>query len=267
MPLLTFIIPIRHQDNAADWGKLKSKLSATMASIAGQTNGDWKAVIVANHGADLPEMPERFQVERVDFSPNLHHDRKTNAKDSFLDSFRVDKGRRVLKGMLAARDSQYFMIVDDDDFVSSRIVEFVSAHVGENGWKIDKGYVWTEDGKLLYAEDNFNNMCGTSLIIRSDLYALPERFEDGSMELITTMLGSHVRVGSALAKVGAPLASLPFRGAIYRVGNRGSHSQTPGVLQKFFLNKQQIRHPLTLIGNLRKLSLVNGAVAREFFGQ
>src|SRR5690606_35331807 len=50
-PLVTFVIPVRHPDNARDWALLRSSLSQTIASISNQTHDDWRAVIVANTGA------------------------------------------------------------------------------------------------------------------------------------------------------------------------------------------------------------------------
>jgi exopolysaccharide biosynthesis predicted pyruvyltransferase EpsI len=99
--------------------------------------------------------------------------RAGNVED-FREAFRADKGRRVLKGMLRARDSRFFMIVDDDDFVSARIAQFVSENGGANGWIINHGYIWDHGGKLLLGHDDFNHICGTSLIVRADLYGLPE---------------------------------------------------------------------------------------------
>ncbi len=129
MTLVTFIIPVRHQDNARDWSLLKANLMQTIASISNQTNDDWRGIIVANEGADLPDLPERFGVERVTFPPNdMHELGKAGNMEDFYDAFRADKGRRVLMGMLRARDSRFFMIVDDDDFVSARIVQ----HASEN---------------------------------------------------------------------------------------------------------------------------------------
>ena len=168
MSLVTFIIPVRHQDNARDWSLLKANLVQTIASISNQTNDDWRGIIVANEGADLPDLPERFGVVRVIFPPNdLHEIDKANIED-VRDAFRADKGRRVLMGMLGARDSRFFMIVDDDDFVSARIVQHVAENPDANGWTIDRGYIWDDGGKLLLGYDEFNHLCGTSLIVRSD---------------------------------------------------------------------------------------------------
>ena len=266
MTLVTFVIPVRHQDNASDWSLLKANLVQTIASISNQTNDDWRGVIVANEGADLPDLPERFVVESVAFPPNDMHELGKASREDFYDAFRADKGRRVLMGMLRARDSRFFMIVDDDDCVSARIVQHASENSDANGWTIDHGYIWDHGGKLLLGDDDFNHLCGTSLIIRSDLYDLPERFEDASLDWIKSMLGSHVRIADILAKRGTPLATLPFRGAIYRVSHSGSHSKAPSILVKYFLSWEAFKRPRRMLRNVSRLRLVGEAEKREFFG-
>ncbi len=267
MTMVTFIIPVRHQDNARDWGLLKANLTQTIASISNQTNGDWRGIIVANEGADLPDLPERFEVERVTFPPNNLHEIDKADIEAVYDAFRADKGRRVLMGMLRARDSRFFMIVDDDDFVNAGIVQYASENSNANGWAIDRGYIWDDGGKLLLGYDEFNHLCGTSLIVRSDLYGLPESFEDASLDWIKTMLGSHVRIAGILAQRGTPLGTLPFRGAVYRVAHAGSHSKAPGILVKYFLSWEALKRPRRLLRNLGKLRLVGETAKREFFGQ
>ncbi|MGK6314546.1 galactosyl transferase [Neorhizobium sp. DT-125] len=266
MSVVTFIIPVRHQDNARDWSLLKKNLTQTVASIANQTSPDWRGIIVANRGADLPALPDKFSVTWVDFPPNDIHERGNATEADFLDSFRADKGRRVLAGMLDARDGRFFMIVDDDDFVSARIVQYVSQHRDENGWIIDKGYIWDDGGTLLLCRDQFSHYCGTSLIIRSDLYGLPSKAEDASIEWIKDMLGSHVRITPALAARGTPLSSLPFRGAVYRVAHKGSHSKAPSLIDMYFLNRNVLKRPVNAIRNLARLRLLSAEHKREFFG-
>lgn len=268
MTTLTFLIPVRHPDNSPDWSRLKANLAQTVASIAAQTHGDWRGIIIANEGADLPPLPERFSVEWVQFSPNLRHEKAGGAStEDFLDAFRIDKGRRVLKGMLRARDSRFFMIVDDDDFVSARITQFVAAHADANGWVVDHGYVWDDGGGILYKHHHLNHVCGTTLIIRAALYQLPPDFESATPEYIKTLLGSHRQIATLLAERGTPLALLPFPGAIYRVGHSGSHSQTPRVLKKYVFNRELLFRPHLLARNVLRLRRVGAAVKREFFGQ
>jgi hypothetical protein len=266
MTLVTFIIPVRHPDNAHDWSRLKANLAQTVASISNQTSDDWRGIIVANEGADLPDLPERFCVERVTFPPNDMHERGKASIEAFRDAFRADKGRRVLKGMLRARDSRFFMIVDDDDFVSARIVRYVSENPDANGWTIDHGYIWDDGGRFLLGYDDFNHLCGTSLIVRTDLYGVPERFEHASLDWIKSMLGSHVRIAGILAERGTPLATLPFRGAVYRVAHPGSHSRAPSFLVTYLLSWRALTRPRQLLRNLGKLRLVGKTVKREFFG-
>ena len=267
MTLVTFIIPVRHQDNARDWSLLKANLAQTVASISNQTIDNWRGIIVANEGADLPDLPERFSVERVTFPPNDMHERVNAGIEDFRDAFRIDKGRRVLMGMLRARDSRFFMIVDDDDFVSARIVQYVSENLDANGWTIDRGYIWDHGGKFFLGYDDFNHLCGTSLIIRSDLYGLPDRFEQASPDWIKSMLGSHIRIAEILAGRGTPLTTLPFRGAVYRVAHSGSHSRTPSLLARYFLSRGALKRPRQLLHNLSKLRLIGETAKREFFGR
>lgn len=264
--LVTFVIPVRHQDNAKSWPELTARLAQTMASVAAQSHPDWQGIVVANHGAQLPPLPPGFCEVRVDFPPNDMHELGKQGHEAFYEAFRLDKGRRVLAGMLAAPGSRYFMIVDDDDFVSREIAGFLAEQPEENGWTIDRGYVWSEDGNMLIQHDNFHYLCGTSLVVRGELYALPRRFEDADMEWVKSMLGSHVQIAGILEKQGRPLASLPFRGAVYRVGHTGSHSRAPGIARMYFFNAKAWRNPRQIFRDLRKLRRLTPALRREFFG-
>jgi hypothetical protein len=266
MPLLTFVIPVRHQDNSPDWGRLCANLSQTLASIAAQTHDDWEGVIVANEGAELPPLPKQFRVERVTFEKNRIHERGDATKDDFLDAFRIDKGQRVLAGMLGARDSRYFMICDDDDFVSRDIVAHVARNVGTIGWKIDRGYAWTDGGSLFYEHDDFNHICGTSLIIRADIYELPDSMEAADRSWVMEMLGSHHGVDRRLEQRGTPLVPLPFRGAVYRVGHAGSHSQTPGIIQRFVFTPGWARRVRGTARQVLKLRPITATLKRTYFG-
>ena len=92
LPVLTFIVPVRHQQNARDWTELKSHLAQTLRSLAAQTAANWHAVVIANHGADLPALPAGVVVVRVDFPPNPLHERGTADEETFYEAVRLDKG-------------------------------------------------------------------------------------------------------------------------------------------------------------------------------
>lgn len=263
--LLTFVIPVRHQDNAADWGLLTKRLQQTIRSVSAQDSPGWRGVVVANEGADLPAMPPNWDVVRVNFPPNALHERGSVDKETFYDAFRLDKGRRVLSGMMAARDSAYFMIVDDDDFVSHRLTGYVGANKGEIGWQIANGYLWEEGSNIVFLHEEFARICGTSHIIRSDIYNLPDSIADASEDYMKSMFGSHVELPARLEKAGTPLPALPFPGAVYRIGHAGAHSKSTGLLAQIF-SKDNGRNWLKSVVRLWRIRPLTRSLRNEFFG-
>jgi len=267
MPVaLTFIIPVRHQDNAKDWDVLKANLAQTVRSISAQTIDDWQAVIVANEGADLPRVPNHFSVKFVNFPPNKVHDRSKYSIETATAGIRLDKGKRILAGLLHARDVGHIMVVDDDDFISNRLAEFVAQRRHMTGWVFSQGYGWKDGDKFLYLASDFHNLCGTSHIIKGDILQLPHTIEDASEEYLRQMLGSHRFIAEHLDKLGLGLTPLPFPGAIYRIGHAGNWSGPTSLWRKFFLNKTALARPTTLFTNCSRLRVMNHRIRSEFFG-
>ena len=264
--VLTFVIPVRHPQNCADWAALKRRLSDTMRSIAGQDDDRWRAVIVANEGADLPPLPDKFAVKRVDFPPNPMFERRDNDLEAFRDCVRLDKGRRVLAGILEGDSTGYVMVVDDDDFVSRRLTSFVASHQGEHGWYLRNGYIWGDGGRLIYEYADFSRFCGTSHIVRKDLYELPASVEAADPDHLREIFGSHIFIQEFLEERGKPLQALPFVGAIYRVGHAGAHSNSAGLFKQVFLNRELLRNPFKLVGRLARLRLLDADVRLHFWG-
>ena len=263
-PVITFIIPVRHPENSKNWENLKKNLSQTIQSISAQTNPNWRAVIIANEGADIPFLPDRFECVRVDFPPNTLYENTGNDRELFFEACRLDKGNRILKGMLG-RDTTFFMVVDDDDFIHQDLVEFASKDREANGWTISDGYLWEDGGSLLYVHHDFSKTCGTSHIIKSELFNLPSSFEDSNPDYIKIMLGSHIKIENILSSQGKPLKKLPFIGAIYRIGHAYSHSKSPGLVQ-YIIRKNQGRNILRLWSDFLNLRWLSGKVKRDFFG-
>jgi hypothetical protein len=267
-PIVTFIIPVRHQDNARDWGQIKSRLAETLRSISAQDDKRWRAIVVANHGADLPELPPRVEVKRVDFPPNPAHEKEGAVREEWWDAVRFDKGRRILAGLLhAGKEAGYIMFCDDDDLVSRRLVSFAAQHPEANGWYFKQGYVWTDGGDYLYLYDgDYSRLCGTTHIVRQDLFDVPEKFEDASREYICKMLGSHIFLHDHLDTKGTPLAPLPSIGGIYRIGHVNAHSSTENLMNRFFLRSRFIFRPWMLVARLMRLRRITPELRQEFFG-
>jgi hypothetical protein len=262
--MLTFIIPVRHPHNAKDWNRLKTELSQTVLSISSQNCDEWKAVVVANEGADLPSLPAGFDVRWVDFPPNDLYEQGSADKDRFYDAFRLDKGRRVLAGMQHAGRAGHMMIVDADDFVSNQLAAFVASHPRDAGWYLADGYMWTDGGSLLYVCPDFHKLCGTSHIIRADLYGLPHQLKDVPESYIRKLLGSHIFVDTHLQSNGTPLSQLPFLGAVYRVGHLSAHSKSKGIISQLFLDKHVMAHPFGILKRTLRLRFLNESLQEEF---
>ena len=264
--VLTFVIPLRHPQNSADWPALKQRLAQTIRSIAAQDDVRWRAIIVANEGSDLPALPKHFAVKQVDFPPNPMFERADNDLEAFREACRLDKGRRVLAGILEADKSGHVMVVDDDDFVSRRLTSFVAKYPGKNGWYVESGYLWGDGGRLIYEYADFSRFCGTSHIVRADLYELPASVEAADPAHIRKMFGSHIFIREDLAARGQALEPLPFAGAVYRIGHAGAHSKSAGLIRQVFFKRELLKNPLKLVGRLSRLRLLRATVRRQFWG-
>ena len=261
---LCFVVPVRHHANAADWGLLRRNLVQTAASIAGQTHRGWRAVVVANEGSDLPDLPAGFSVVRVDFPPNPSYAPASTDREAFLDAVRLDKGRRVLAGVLSAPDARHVMVVDDDDLVSNRLAGFIAAQDGATAWRVDEGYCWTPGSRLLFRHWDFSRLCGSSLLIPRAAFDLPASVAAADPADIKALFGSHVIVKDRLATRGIAWKGIPFPAAVYRMGYGGNHSGAGSILRTWVLNRKTVANPIRLARHLRRCSLYTQRTRAEF---
>ncbi len=261
--ILTFIIPLRHQDTVQSWSAIKNHLAITIRSLAAQKSGFWKAVVVANEGSDLPEMPEHVEVVRVDFPANVlpAQDRRSEA---FFDAVRTDKGSRVLHGLVRGRAAGHVMVVDHDDLVSNRLAGLAASAPQANGWFLNDGYIFSGGPEVYHYENMFHKLCGTSHIIRADLLKIPPRVEDAGLAYIKTWLGSHVFIKDDFEKQGTALEPLPFTGAVYRMGHADTTSGSPTL--QTVMDERSRSDPAAREKLLSKMLPVTPAIEDEFFG-
>lgn len=259
---LVFVIPVRHHQSVSDWGMAKHHLGLTLASIAAQTGGRWECRVVANAGADLPPLPANCSLRSVDFPLPVLPDRK-QARFAYYEAIRKDKGLRIHAGMRDVSPDQHVMVVDFDDAVSNRLADFVTRNRAANGWVIQKGYIWS-GGKWCLRTNQFNRVCGTSVIVRRDLLG-PLEMADGTPDLepIKRYLGSHIYLKQDLAAAGTPLSVLPFAGAAYRVGNPQSTSGSGDLLRALPL-RYLAKHPKALLCELSGLQPLKAETRGEF---
>lgn len=259
---LVFVIPIRHPQSVPDWGLVRDHLTRTLASVCAQAGGEWECRVVANEGAELPPLPARCTLCTVDMPLPVLPDRRT-ARAAYYHAFRRDKGLRVHAGLRGVDPDSHVMIVDFDDFISNRLAALVTANRAAPGWFVASGYIWS-GGAWCLRTNQFNGICGTSLIVRRALLGRLEE-EDGSPDLtaIRRRLGSHIFLRGDLAAAGTPLAPLPFPGAVYRVGNPQSSSGTGALFQALPL-RRLARQPRDLLAHLVGFRRVGPDLRAEF---
>ena len=157
------------------------------------------------------------------------------------------------------------MVVDDDDLVSNRLAAFVDANQGAYGWHFHDGYLWEDGSRLVYRYSQFSRLCGTSHVIRADLYGLPTDVREASETYVKRMLGSHIFIRDDLERAGTPLAPLPFPGAIYRIGHPTAHSRSSGLVATVFGRKGVLTNARTFITNVLRIRPLTKNIRDEFF--
>lgn len=184
-----------------------------------------------------------------------------------MEAVRLDKGRRILAGMRAAGPTDYFVFFDDDDYASRRLTGYVRANSGANGWYIEHGYGVNHHGRIRIALHPFHKTCGSSHIIRSDLFDVPPEGDPAHDPYVRLFLGAHGAIPENYAKRGHPLLSLPFPGAVYRLDHPNSHSRTTTLFRQYIFNRENVtRRPDKLLRTLGRLRPVDAAFRREFYG-
>ncbi len=251
---LTFAIPVRDPRGVADWDLVKRLLSSTVRSLFAQSGPVPQVVVGTSPGADLPTLPDAVTVVPVSLEYQPLPEPEGPAR---WEAIRADKGLRLAHALAAVRPGGHVMVVDYDDLVSRRLSAFVHDHPDAAGWFVDAGYLWGGGPVASLRARGFNQLCGSSLLIRADLLRLAEDPSDPTqLEWIKDTLGSHKKWHSLF-----PLKPLPFPGAVYRVGSGANVSGISGIQRRI---RDSLRRPRALAGEL--FSLRPWAAVRGEFG-
>jgi hypothetical protein len=239
---ITFLIPFVAKYSENQWQDRCAKLQQSLQSILNSSNTNFEVVIA---GHDKPDFLLQSQ-ERVHFlsldAPRPDPDRKD------VIEARSDKLRKVAAAWNFAQanwDSDYVMKYDADDFISSKLVNWLATNEKCPGFRITRGWIWKEPWRHWIKQENkFDLSCGTSVIIASKNADLQIDVKSDN-ELIYEGLSSNTKFynseniafrrtilvsnnhGNALSQFtsyGLKIQEIPFRAAIYRLGSKHSLS-------------------------------------------
>lgn len=199
-------------------------------------------VVVANAEANLMGLPDSITILRVHQPPPaVSVFRDESPEDARRDAVWTDKGLKIAAGAIWAKEkgAEYIMIVDADDLVNKDIPDFV-ARTGGPGWFIRAGMILPVGSRLGAVVHDFQNWCGSSVIVRVDLLGLGTTPQSMDPHIVKYWLGHHKVMIPELKAAGRALEPLPFLGAIYRTGHGEGNFQRSG-LRKVLLSLSHLR--------------------------
>jgi len=274
---VVFLIPFASKSVKKDWRQASTHLQQTLFSIQNSSSPNFRVVVAGNEPPDFwIENDERFKFISLD---KVNPDEKINLKISFMKKDKHAKIKAAWEYSQKHYKSKYVFKFDADDLVSSRLVEWLDAAEIQPGFLITQGWIWKSgEKKLIQASEQFDQLCGSCILINSDVAELEGPFltdeeghiidnlhsgknnieknslPAGSLQGSLLLNESHFRVKAQYSYLGLPLSYLPFPGVIYRSSNRDSTSAS-------------INHKKTarqIIGAWRRTRLITRNIAAEF---
>jgi hypothetical protein len=258
--MLVFIIPIKSKKLSQSWGTVSSLFERCVKSICNQTANNFQVIVVCN---EKPETefthPQITYIER-DF-PMINTEWRTKE---------LDRTRKIITGLIHAQTLKpsHIMFVDADDCVSNRLAEFVAQNHQSNGWYFPKGYMYQDGSKSIrIMRKGFHNYCGTSNIIRNDLFGLPANFDENEClnekvdenEYIKHIFDCyrHRDIVGTLAQKGANIEPLTFPGGVYIRNNENIYFGVDDQGRKISLKSRLLRMKAVLDSRWLTKSLRN----------
>jgi hypothetical protein len=277
-PSVVFLIPFASRRRKSKWEIACAQLRQTLKSIQNSTNGNYR-VVVAGHEA--PDFDVGFD-SRFYFLP-LNHPFPSH--DNYGVAVKLDKLIKIAAAWNYAKltwNPNYVMKLDADDFISSRLVDWLDNANGEAGYLIKHGWLWRSESRyLIQHTEYFDRVCGSCLIVRSDLadkkgpfltevegvpldeassrFAARDHYSLVPGSGISTLLlnDSHQRYEAQFSYLGHKLSSVPFSAVVYRAGNPDNIT---GIAER----GRPTYTLRMLVGSIRRTRFITKSLRREF---
>jgi hypothetical protein len=254
-----FLIPVQSKQVSRNWSTIVRLLDLTLQSIFRQTSGNFR-VLVACH--EIPELPTKFD-DRLRFVPVDFAPPSPTAPTSERMQDKWDK-LAVLMCELRRMERSHMMIVDADDLVSRRIVEYCQQNPTANGWMIKTGYRYAVGSRMIVLMPG-TFTCGTDSILNASKIRFPQSRSPEEIQQCLPLVAGHTVIGEMMAKHGMALETLPFPGAVYMTnhGENDSHLGRESFFRKMLRRSHwKLVRELSRQGSWKRLS----PAIREEFG-
>ncbi len=204
--MLLFVVALQSPRASQDWGRVSHLWERTVRSICAQSSSDFRVFLVCNERPAIAFTHPALTIIEEDFP----------LPDPTTASRMNDKWRKLKRGLIASRHlaPAHVMFMDADDCVHRDLAALASASPSARGWNFKTGYMHDEGSRWLYRLKNFDDYCGTSAIVRLTAADFPTSLEEPNDPYFILTHG-HGVIGKFFQNRGAPLAELPFLGAVY----------------------------------------------------
>jgi FkbM family methyltransferase len=208
-----FCIPLMPKANASDWGQVSKVFNQTLRSLDNQTNKSFQILLAAQ---DKPELAPDLSLDiiHLEASWTVGSDQKAKLRDKRWK-------RNLLLRTVRERGGGYVMMLDADDLVSNRLVDYVLTDRHPNGYIVESGYAYDWKANLIAPipgvwGKGFDNVCGSCSIINFAPDDLPSsQGGDETADYLAKHLKQHSQWKHVMREAGRPLKSLPFPAAVY----------------------------------------------------
>ena len=238
--MFVFLTSLRHPANANDFSKVEKLLSITLQSICGQTDEEFKVVVVCNELPSVEFKDPRVHYHVVDF-PAPSQDKSANLTAS--PKFK-DKGTKYMSGILYARqfNPEYLYIVDSDDWVHRDVVKVINSAQKYPVWYVNNGYIVNYPTKEYKRISGLSRYCGSTFVYDfnylldcaqikgeiNEMSSQDELIKQTSEFFILKLLSNHTINYRYFKSKGVTPRAIPLRAACWIQGTGENVSGTQG---------------------------------------
>lgn len=238
--MLVFIIPIKSKQVAKSWKQVSELFENCLRSCCSQTSHKFRVIVVCHDKPEISFQHPFVTYIQVDFPPPS----ESSLTGNIMADIRPKDLDRLLKLLVGLESAKVFspahvMFLDADDLVSNKLAEFVEQAPNSNGWFFINGYEYFYGSNRIFKRKYFHMRCGSSFIIRLDLYrSFFKEKMPSDISQIDVYYFCHNYLESRFFERGTPLEALPFEGAIYVTDNgENIFNQTDLYLKQLLISR------------------------------
>jgi len=190
------VIPFIAQGVSKAWQKDCELLEGTVKSVLQQTNKAFKLSVV---GHDCPDFLKGKQqgdddifVTFSDFAP------PENCGDKLKMQFKyeLDRCSKILRGVIHQKevdpDVTHWFAMDADDLIHKDFIDTLLQTPDKDAYLIEKGYFYFKNSNVFNHTDEFFTYCGSSAVVASKFFDLPDTIDETSFKKVPFGVVSHV---------------------------------------------------------------------------